>query len=139
MELVGKLEGVENEKKAEERKADAAKAKAKNSGQPSAKFRGKANPGRGGNLQKLGDIPRKRRTNDNHCPSCKANNKAFRTHNSANCFFKDENDSVGTKKSSHAMKKLKASNKEMEKKLKKMSKTVNALNREGSSSDSDSD
>ena len=139
MELVGKLEGVENEKKAEERKADAAKAKAKNNGKPSAKFQGKANPGRGGNRQKPGDIPRKRRTNDKHCPSCKANKRPFWNHNAVDCFHKDENESGGSAKSSHAMKKLKASNKEMEKKLKKMSKKVKALNREGSSSDSDSD
>ena len=78
-------------------------------------------------------------TNNKHCPSYKANKKAFWTHNSADCFYKDENDSVGTANSRHAMKKLKASNNEMEKKLKKMSKKVKALNRECSSSDSDSD
>ena len=140
MELVGKLENIENEKKAEERKADAAKAKAKNNGKPSAKFQVKANPGRGGNRMNSGDaIPRKRRTNDKHCPTCKANKRVFLNHNAVDCFHKDKDESGGSAKSSHAMKKLKASNKEMEKKLKKMSKKVKALNREGSSSDSDSD
>ena len=140
MELVGKLENIENEKKAEERKADAAKAKAKNNGKPSAKFQGKANPGRGGNRQNLGDaIPRKRRTNDKHCPTCKANKRPFWNHNAVDCFHKDKDESGGSAKTSHAMKKLKTSNKEMEKQLKKMSKKLKAMNRDGSSSDSDSD
>ena len=114
-ELVLKLEGVEREKLAEKKRATTTSTR-------NVQYNNlpKSNDG-GGKSSSSRKRSRKRKAHKYFCSYCKKNNKAYWTHNTSDCMYKNSSAKESVKHA-HAMKKLKSSHEKMEKRMAKLNK-----------------